>query len=431
MKPRYLVIIVTALLLLVTSAGGADARRYASIVIDAHSGTVLHADGADRWVYPASLTKIMTLYMLFEAVDEGRFTLNSQLRVSRRAAGMPPSKLGLRAGESIRVRDAIGALVTKSANDVAVVVAEALAGSEAAFARRMTERARGLGLRATTFRNASGLPNSQQRTTARDMARLARQLQQDFPDFYSVFAMQRFSYGGRSYRNHNRLLESYDGTDGIKTGYIRASGFNLVASVLRDGRRLIAVVVGGRTSASRNAHMVTLLDRGFAEARRRLPLVAFAPSPRRPEVLQERLALADPRQLTPRRRPVTAATAASGVAAMPPSAPPLRVTVAPEAGDPAPNAPIYGIDLGAFATAQQAHRAADAVGAIAPLVMADASVEVSSVAAGERTRYRARRMGLDPDVAAAVCDALNQLGQGCDMIRRSGLTTAVVDRGSS
>ena len=276
--------LLLAAALVLTAGTPAEARRYASIVIDAGTGEVLHADKADRRAYPASLTKMMTLYLLFEAVDQGRLGLNQKLPVSRRAAGMPPSKLGLKRGQSIRVKDAIKALVTKSANDVAVVVAEALGGSEQKFARLMTEKARTLGMTRTTFRNASGLPNNRQLSTARDMARLARALQRRYPHHYAVFKTKAFSYKGRRYKNHNKLLSNYAGTDGIKTGYTHASGFNLAASTVRDGRRLIAVVFGGKTAKSRDRHMRKLLDRSFAKlAKRGVPLVSTLPT-RKPQL---------------------------------------------------------------------------------------------------------------------------------------------------
>lgn len=238
--------------------------KYASMVVDADTGRVLHATNADTRNYPASLTKIMTLYMVFDALKRGEITLDTALRVSARAAGMQPSKLGLRQGTTIKVRDAILGLVTKSANDAAVVVAEALGGTEIEFARLMTARARALGMSRTTFRNASGLPNRRQLSTARDMALLGIRIREDFPGYYEYFSTTQFNYAGRSYRNHNTLLSDYRGTDGIKTGYIRASGFNLVASVSRDGYRLIGVVFGGRSGSSRDRHMRMLLDKGFA-----------------------------------------------------------------------------------------------------------------------------------------------------------------------
>ncbi|MCI0652981.1 MAG: D-alanyl-D-alanine carboxypeptidase [Methylococcaceae bacterium] len=238
--------------------------KYASILIDAESGRVLHEENADTLNYPASLTKMMTLYLVFSALESHQIRLNTRWRVSLTAARQPPTKLGLKAGRTITVRDCILALVTKSANDMAVVIAEGLAGSEFRFARMMTEKSLDLNMRQTTFRNASGLPDEEQRTTARDIAILALALFRDFPDYYPFFSARTFQYGKRLYRNHNELLHSYPGTDGIKTGYIRASGYNLAASTVRNGRRLIGVVLGGITSNDRNQQMMTLLSRGFA-----------------------------------------------------------------------------------------------------------------------------------------------------------------------
>ena len=246
---------------------GAATVAGSSLVIDIASGRTLHAHNADQRRYPASLTKMMTLYLLFEAIDSGKLGLNSRLRVSRRAAAQPPTKLGLLPGRTIKVRDAILALATQSANDVAVVVAEALAGSERAFAVRMTAKARALGMKRTSFRNASGLYHPRQQTTARDMAVLGRALLRDHPRQYQrTFATRTFSYGRSRYRNHNRLLGVYKGMDGIKTGYTRKAGFNLVASAKRGDRRIVGVVMGSPSAPSRNALMVGLLDRGFRKA---------------------------------------------------------------------------------------------------------------------------------------------------------------------
>lgn len=265
------------MLLACLAAGSADAgarknqprasqpnEKYASIVIDAATGVVVSERHADKILHPASLTKMMTLYLTFEAIQQGRLRKTQRLTVSSHAASQPPSKIGLEAGGSIRVEDAILSLVTRSANDISVVLAEGIAGSEFRFARLMTERARQLGMRHTHFVNAHGLHDPLQVSTARDMAVLSRALMRDFPNEYRYFSTNRFVYAGTTYRNHNRLLESYEGLDGIKTGYIAASGFNLAASAVRDGRRLIGVVFGGRTAASRNDHMAELLDAGFA-----------------------------------------------------------------------------------------------------------------------------------------------------------------------
>lgn len=245
----------------------AGASKYASVVIDVNTGKVLKAVNADARRYPASLTKIMTLYMVFDALDRKKVTLKTKMRASRRAAGATPSKIGLREGDTITVENAILALVTKSANDVAVVVAEHLGGTEIAFARLMNAKALDIGMKRTTFRNASGLPNRHQMSTARDMAVLGMRIYKDFPHYYSYFARTSFTYGGRTYGNHNKLLKSLPGTDGIKTGYIRDSGFNLVASTVQHGHRLIGVVFGGRTGQSRDDHMKKILGAAFVKVK--------------------------------------------------------------------------------------------------------------------------------------------------------------------
>jgi len=240
--------------------------KYAGIVIDVSTGTVLYKDRASLKRYPASLTKMMTLLMTFDALRNGAITLDTEIPISQYAAGMVPSKLGLEAGSSIRVDDAIMSLVTKSANDVAVALAEKLGKSEKRFARMMTSRARELGMHRTVFKNSSGLHHPAQVTTAQDMAKLSLALIQQYPEYYHYFSRRSFRYKGRTYRNHNKLLGSYDGMDGLKTGYIQASGFNLATSAVRDGRRLVGVVFGGKTSKSRNAEMVRLLNNGFVKA---------------------------------------------------------------------------------------------------------------------------------------------------------------------
>lgn len=252
--------------------------KYASLVVDADSGEILHATNEETRNYPASLTKMMTLYMIFDRLERKRWSLATKLKVSRRAARQPASKLGLRAGSTITVKQAILALATKSANDVATTVAENISGRERNFALKMTAKARSLGMSKTTFRNASGLPHRAQMSTAKDMSILARALLRDFPDYYHYFSTRSFRYGGITHRTHNKLLKTYPGADGFKTGYIRASGFNLVASAKRKGRRIIGVVFGGRSSKQRNRHMVTLLDKGFARIFKQTgaPLIAKA-----------------------------------------------------------------------------------------------------------------------------------------------------------
>ncbi len=242
------------------------APPFASIVVDGTTGDVLHASNADGSRHPASLTKIMTLYLLFERLDAGKIRLDSQLRVSAHAAEQAPTKLGLKPGQTIAVEDAIKAVVTKSANDAAVTIAENLGGDESEFAELMTQKAHALGMSRTTYVNASGLPDDAQVTTARDQALLGRAIQERFPRYYKYFSTEEFVYHGSAMRNHNHLLGVVGGVDGIKTGYTRASGFNLVTSVHRDGRYIIAVVLGGRSAGERDAYMRELIGTHIREA---------------------------------------------------------------------------------------------------------------------------------------------------------------------
>ena len=423
--------------------------RYASIVIDADTGEVLRSRNADTRRYPASLTKMMTLYMLFEAVDNRRLGLKSTMTISKRAARQPASKLGLRAGSTITVEDAIRALIVKSANDIAVVVAETLGGTEAGFARRMTDRARALGMSRTTFRNASGLPNRAQRSTARDMARLARALMRDFPHRYHYFDDKRFSYRGRMHRTPNGLLGRYRGMDGMKTGYIRASGFNLVASAERNRRRVIAVVFGGKTARSRNIHMANLLDLGFTRLANRRPsrsriLVAGIPRPPSGSGLAAPAARFRPAAIRLAAAPLEAAIEAaepSPAAAiemaeapplplpptpLPPGKPPGKPTsaaaspsdgllvaetrVAGVAGRP------WGIQVGAYATVTAAEIAMRRASARVPLLNGAAST-LSPRAAGHGTLYRARFLGLYKNDANRVCKTLRAAPMPCVIIR--------------
>ena len=236
------------------------------LIVDAQSGRELSSDQPDELRHPASLTKLMTLYLTFSALDSGKLSLNDSLSVSLNALNAPPTKMGMQPNGSVLVRDAVMGLVTRSANDAAVLLAEGLGGDEDSFARLMTQKARQLGMSSTVFRNASGLPNPEQVTTARDMARLANALLRDFPHYYPVFSVLSYNYRGRSLENHNRMLASYAGADGLKTGYTNASGFNLVMSAVRDNRRLIGVVMGGHTAFQRDRLMAELMDQGFQMA---------------------------------------------------------------------------------------------------------------------------------------------------------------------
>ena len=290
---------------------------YAAIVVDVKTGRTLHAENADAVRHPASITKVMTLYLLFERLEQGTLRLDSPLRVSARAAAEPPSKLGLRAGGTITVENAILALVTRSANDAATVVAENLSGSVEAFAREMTATARRLGMTKTVFRNPHGLPDRAQVTTARDLTLLAIAVQDRFPDFYRYFQRRSFDFAGTTHRNHNRLLGRVEGVDGIKTGFIRASGFNLMTNAKTHDRHIVAIVLGGRSAAHRDGIVERLvqnnLPRAFAGARQTPRLtgggaVAAAPAGTAPTVI-------------PPARPADLGGAAPAVAAAAPVAP--------------------------------------------------------------------------------------------------------------
>ena len=254
----------------------------ASIVVDGNTGTVLQASNPDASRHPASLTKIMTLYLLFERLDAGKIKLDTPLKVSDHAADQDPTKLDLKPGQTIPVEDAIKGVVTRSANDAAVVIAESIGGSENEFAKLMTQKAHALGMSRTTYVNASGLPDDDQITTARDQALLGRAIQDRFPRYYKYFSLPAFVYHGVAIRNHDHLLGQVEGVDGIKTGFTRASGFNLVTSVHRDGRYVVAVVLGGRSGFQRDAHMRELISAHIKEAslQRTAPVIAEQAAPR-------------------------------------------------------------------------------------------------------------------------------------------------------
>ena len=369
--------------------------RYAAFVMDANTNEPIVSIAADERRYPASLTKMMTLYMAFEAMDRGRLSPETRIRVSQASAARPPSKLGLRAGSTITARDAILALITKSANDAAAALGEHLSGStEAAFGRMMTTRARSLGMSRTTFRNASGLPDPQQVTTARDMAILSQALVRDFPQRYSYFSVQSFEWRGTTISGHNRLLDNYPGADGIKTGFINASGFNLAASAMRDGVRMIAVVFGGASSWERDSHVMALLDRGFAERGRGGPPTDMMMAGRRNGPSLVGTANAAP------------ASALARVQAPPPAGGSVRRVVsrpaiAAPARTPAPRAAAgqWAVQVGAFAARGPAQTAAQKAAG------RGGRTEVERVRVNGNWFWRARVTGLSADAARGTCRA--------------------------
>ncbi len=259
--------------------------KYASIVIDAATGMVLSQDNADRGLHPASLTKMMTMTLVFDALGAKKISQKTRLTVSSRGASMPPSKVGLKPRETISIYDALRILATKSANDIAVTVAENLGGSEERFAQLMNLKAREIGMTNTRFVNASGLHDYRQVSSARDMAKLAKYMIDTYPQYYSIFGLKSYKYNGKVFHNHNKLMSTYQGMDGIKTGYVAASGFNLVASAKKGNTRLIGVVFGGQTAASRNAKMASLLDKGFARINE-IKRTGYAPQSPRLQIAQ-------------------------------------------------------------------------------------------------------------------------------------------------
>ena len=324
--------------------------KFASIIVDGNSGSVLQATSPDGIRHPASLTKIMTLYLLFERLESGKMKLDTELPVSQHAADQDPTKLNLRAGQTIRVEDAIKGLVTRSANDAAVVIAEAIAGDEDDFAQMMTRKARSLGMSKTVYRNANGLPNDEQVTTARDQATLGRAIQERFPRYYRYFATSTFNWRGQSIRNHNHLLGSVEGVDGIKTGYTRASGFNLVSSMRRGNRHLIGVVLGGRSGGSRDAIMRNLLaenlekgatthtvaavtERNGSDAAAEVADASDTPARTAP---QAQAAAAPAPEAAPSRLASRLSTLAAATAAMPPAQPKPEARPTESKIEPAP-----------------------------------------------------------------------------------------------
>ena len=363
MKTSMVRLAIISLTFIALSLPASASAKYASFVVDADTGEVLHAVNEDTRNYPASLTKMMTLYLLFERLESKRWSMGTDLKVSARAAAQPASKIGFRPGETITVKEAIQALVIKSANDVATVVAENMSGSERNFALKMSAKARALGMSQTTFRNASGLPHRSQLSTAKDMYILARALLRDYPQHYHYFSQVDFALNGRTYETHNDLLNTYPGADGFKTGYIRASGFNLVASATRNGRRIIGVVFGGRSSRQRNQHMASLLDEGFTT-------LAYKQSP----ALIAKVAV-------PSKPDTSVAVAAAGHAV-----------------------DLWAVQVGAFSRADQARSAAKDAIARATSYLSDGQVRIVPLQQRSGTvLHRARIVGISKTDAYRAC----------------------------
>ena len=406
------------------------------ILLDAETGQVLSEQNADVLTYPASLTKMMTLYLTFEQLNQGRIRLDQPFYVSSYAASRSPSKLGLTPGEAVSVHDLILGIVTKSANDAATVLAEGLAGSEQNFASYMNWKARQLGMDHSWYDNASGLPDPAQRTTARDVAKLALALYHQFPREYRYFATRDFDFRGELVRSHNHLLDWYQGADGIKTGFINASGFNLAASAVRDGRRLIGVIMGGRSWHSRDEQMASLLDQGFAvlAASRQAPqptapiVAAATPAP-----TQLRAAVAATPVTTPAAPAATTEAAGShqragfignvATAALRHLAPVAKAEAAPLAHEARDTGEDWAIQLGAFHDEAVAAHAAQHVVSLAILkgkprqIVAPARHEKGGL-------YRARLLHFTPKSAQAACAELHRKGVACSVVRPAALKLA-------
>lgn len=380
------------------------------MVVDGHTGKILYSRQGDATRYPASLTKIMTLFLLFDYIEAGKFKETSKLKVSKTAAKQPPSKIGVKPGQTIYVRDAIKALVTKSANDVAVVVAENIAGTEANFAKLMTAKARAIGMKKTVFKNASGLPNKHQVTTARDMITLANRLMFDHPERYRYFSHKYFKYRGKKYRNHNRLLFDYKGTDGIKTGYTRASGFNLLANVRRGKKHLIAVVFGGKTSKRRNANMRAILNKSFPRATARLPK-------KYQKKKQPVMATAAPTfpvvPATPAEKPYALAQGSAQSSPIPPSPTPKPAPLQNDTGERPQKKGRYHIQVGAYSNRDDAMERLASIQTKAGDVIRGHPPLTTALVEPKRSLYRARFAGFTRSAALTACARLKKRAITC------------------
>jgi len=397
----------------------------ASLVLDARTGKVLSAENPDVLNHPASLTKMMTVYMTFEALRRGELSWDSKIKVSKTAAAKPPMRLGLKPGMTITVREAVLGMIVRSGNDAATAMAEQLGGSEANFARMMTAKARQLGMRKTVFTNASGLPASQQVTTAREMATLAVALMRDFPREYRLFATESFSFRGRKVRGHNNLMYRYEGMDGIKTGYTNASGFNLVSAVKDGNRRVVGVVLGGRSARSRDAKMAALLDRhvGKASTKTGRQLVASTRGGKVVEVAAAATSDVPMPFAAPQRAKqdsVAALIAATSTAAIPAERPTEVAEIETTAAAPAA-AGGWQIQISAAPSAEAARMLLAQARSEAGAPLAGATPYTEAVGKGANAIYRARFVGFSSrDAAAAACDALKQRSYDCMMLPSRG-----------
>jgi len=399
--------------------------RDSYLIVDATSGRELAADQPDDLRHPASLTKLMTLYLTFSALDSGRLSLGDALPVSVNAMNAQPTKMGMTAGSTVIVRDAIMGLVTRSANDAAVLLGEALGGDEESFARIMTQKARQLGMTSTVYRNASGLPNREQVTTARDMAKLAYALLRDFPHYYPLFSVQSYVYRGHPLENHNHMLGNYPGADGLKTGFTSASGFNLVLSAVHDNRRLIGVVMGGDSPYQRDRLMAELMDRGFASAQS-MNLSPWT-QPRVPPSARYSAAnfvpgsaIPDVRRVSQIVRPAPAPTTNAVVST---DSTPVAATAPVEGGAPA--AGSWVIQVGSFSDPHTAEAALERASAVLPqTIRAHGAATIDEVQLAQKTFHRARLTNLSQAEAVDGCKKLEQRKIYCAAVQITAWNTA-------
>jgi D-alanyl-D-alanine carboxypeptidase (penicillin-binding protein 5/6) len=402
----------------------ANQPKYAAIVVDAKTGEVMYAKRADAPRYPASITKVMTLYLTFEALAAGRIKLDDPVMISPHAAAQSPTKLGLRPGESLTVSEAMQAMAIKSANDVAVAMSEKLGGTETRFAALMTLRARELGMVNTRFVNASGLPDSRQITTARDIAIMSRAVMRDYPQYYRLFSQEQFTFRGQTMRNHNGLLGRMQGVDGLKTGYTNASGFNLAVSAVRDGRRLIAVVMGGSSTAARDNNAQDLLLVGFDVMNRRargekitVAQNLFEPEPSGP-IMRPSVEQGDGEQdglkIELASAPIPLRTAP--VRIVEPQRTALRNTKADKAADRKKGRGEWSVQVGSFKSKSDAKEQLSFVKQRFGKQFADADGVVASRESGA---YRSRFHGFNEKSARAACGALKAKRLACQIISPS------------
>lgn len=416
----FLIMLLLVMFLTMTAKSLQANPLHASIVIDADTNQVLHELHADASRYPASLTKMMTLYILFEALEQRKLNLDTPLHVSNYAASMPPTNINLRSGDSISVREAITALIVRSANNVATVVAKAIAGDEISFGQMMTDKAHRMGMHSTTFRNASGLPNNQQITTARDMAKLSTRLMKDFPQYYYYFSTPSFNFRGVTYTSHNRMVRNVYGVDGLKTGFIRASGFNIATSAKRNNRRVIVVVMGGRTAALRDHQVSQLLEYSFNGGNpvqfaindaiaRPVTVTAQRASYKLPAPgakLSSTALLDRNKKIKPIR---------SGKPAAVPQQPVRTKAATQQLVKTAAKGGRWEVQIGSYAQQKKAHAQARVAKKWVP-----GSVVISEIAVSNRKLYRARLVGLQEKQARAGCQSLSRQGMECLIVRPHG-----------